>query len=224
MRVPLTSYGRGEILSGSLLFLAAMGMSLLLYWPATILLAVLWAAMLAFFRDPERHVESSPDDVLSPADGSIRDVVEVEDLPFLDGPALRIGIFMSVLDVHVNRSPAVAAVRWKSYRPGAFHDARSERCVAENERTLLGLELEDGRRMLLSQIAGVIARRIVCRPSVGDVLQKGQRFGMVKFGSRVELCLPLADQYEVLVRPGDRVRAGKTVVATWSGQRVASTE
>lgn len=220
--MPLTRYGRREIVAGCVFCLAGVAVSVLFYWPAAVPFCVLWAGMLAFFRDPERHAESSPGDLLSPADGRVRDVTEVEHAPFLNGPAVRIGIFMSILDVHVNRSPADARVRWISYRPGAFHDARTKACIAENERSLLGLELDDGRRILVSQIAGVIARRIVCEPAVGDGLKKGQRFGMVKFGSRVELCLPSADQYSVTVRPGDRVKAGQSVLATWCGRHGAS--
>ncbi len=214
MRIPLTRYGLREVAGLSVFFAAASAVAFLFWWPAAIPLAVLWLAVLSFFRDPEREADCAPADLLSPADGTVQDVTEMEEAPLIEGPCVRIGIFMSVLDVHVNRSPADARVCWLSHRPGSFHDARSSAAIAENERCFLGLELEDGRRLLVCQIAGVIARRIVCAASVGDVLTKGQRFGMVKLGSRVELYLPCADQYSVTVRPGDRVHAGRSVLAT----------
>ncbi len=218
MRVPLARYGWREVKGLSVLFAAATAAGLLLWWPAAVVLAALWLAVLAFFRDPERKAGCAPEDLVSPADGKVRDVAEVEQAPFVEGRSVRIGIFMSILDVHVNRSPADAWVRWVSHRPGRFHDARNGAAAAENERSFLGLELQDGRRILVSQIAGRVARRIVCAASVGDALTKGQRFGMVKLGSRVELYLPCADQYSVAVRPGDRVRAGRSVLASRSPQ------
>ena len=221
MGIPLSGYGRSTILLGTALLLAGAVLGLLFFWPAAVLFGLLWVALLAFFRDPERSVQSPPHALLSPADGVVRDVGEVEPPGFIEGRAVRVGIFMSLFDVHVNRSPAAGTVRWVSHHPGSFHDARSEAAAAHNEHNLLGLGLEDGRRILVNQVAGLIARRIVCRASVGDVLKKGQRFGMVKFGSRVELYLPLADQYSVAVRPGDRVKAGQSVLATWRGRRTA---
>jgi phosphatidylserine decarboxylase len=188
-------------------------------WPVALLWGLIWVGVLSFFRDPERRVECFPDDLLSPADGVVRDVEEVRPPAFLDGPAVRIGIFMSVLDVHVNRSPADGVVRWVSRHPGSFHDARARDAVTQNEHNFLGLELDDGKRILVNQVAGVLARRIVCEPALGDRLRRGERFGMVKFGSRVELYLPVADEYQVRARPGDRVRAGFTVLATRAARR-----
>jgi phosphatidylserine decarboxylase len=221
LRIPLTSYGRGTVLLGSICLLTGVVVAALFLRPAGILFGLLWIGLLVFFRDPDRHADCSPDQLLSPADGTVRDVDQVTPPGFIEEPAIRVGIFMSVFDVHVNRSPADAAVRWTSYHPGAFHDARSTSAATQNEHHLLGLELHDGRKILVNQIAGLVARRIVCRPLVGDVLRRGQRFGMVKFGSRVELYLPVADGYEVVVRPGDRVRAGQSVLAAWLGRRDA---
>lgn len=219
MRIPLTRYGYRTVLAGSVVLLAASALGLALFWPAAVLFALLWLWLLSFFRDPERNRPSSPGELLSPADGTVRDVAEVAPPAFLDGPAVRVGIFMSVFDVHVNRSPADGMVRWVSHHPGSYHDARTRDASERNEHNLLGLELADGRRILVNQVAGAIARRIVCEPSVGAVLRKGERFGMVKFGSRVELYLPAADRYAVAVRPGDKVKAGLTVLATWVGRR-----
>lgn len=220
MRVPLTRYGRDTMLyaTGILGGLAALQI-VTGTWPAALLWGLMWIGMLSFFRDPERHAKCSPDDLLSPADGVVRDVEEVSPPAFLNGPAIRIGVFMSVLDVHVNRSPADGVVRWVSYHPGSFHDARARDAVTQNEHNFLGLELSEGRRIMVNQVAGVLARRIVCAAAVGDRLERGQRFGMVKFGSRVELYLPVADEYEVRARPGDRVKAGLTVLATRADRR-----
>lgn len=222
MRIPLTRYGLHTLLDGSLFLLAGVVLGLLFFWPAALVFALLWLWLLSFFRDPERATQSPPHELLSPADGTVRDVGEVTPPAFLDGPAVRVGIFMSVLDVHVNRSPADGVVRWVSHHPGSFRNARAKEALERNEHNLLGLELEGGRRILVNQVAGAIARRIVCEPSVGTALRKGQRFGMVKFGSRVELYLPVADEYAVAVRVGDRVKAGITVVATWTGRRAGA--
>lgn len=152
----------------------------------------------------------------------MRDVETVDPPPgFLPGPATRIGIFMSVTNVHVNRMPADGTVRWISYHPGTFRDARSPQALKHNEHNFVGLELDDGRKVLVNQIAGAVARRIVCAAAVGDRFRRGQRFGMVKFGSRVELYLPEADQYDILAKPGDKVRAGLSVLAV-STPRVTS--
>lgn len=214
MRIPIARHGLGTVLAGSALLAAVAGVGLWLFPPLAVVAGALWLGLLWFFRDPARHAEGAPGDLLSPADGTVRDIEEVESPGFFEGRAVRVGIFMSVLNVHVNRSPADATVRWVSYHPGAFHDARAEDSLTENEHNFLGLELADGRRIVLNQIAGAIARRIVCEPASGAALVRGQRFGMIKFGSRVELYLPVADEYAVTVRLGDRVKAGLTVMAS----------
>lgn len=222
MRIPLARYGLGTLAASTVLAAAGAAVSLVvLPWLAAFF-GLAWVGLLLFFRDPERRAAASPEALLSPADGVVRDVGRVAPPAFLKGGAVRVGIFMSLLDVHVNRSPAAGEVRWVSHHPGSFHDARTRAALTHNEHNLLGLELPDGRRILVNQIAGCVARRIVCDVSSGDVLQRGQRFGMVKFGSRVELYLPAADQYEVIVGPGDRVRAGVSVLATRTCPQEAS--
>lgn len=222
MRVPLTKYGRDTMLQATGILGALALLELVVHaWPLALLSGIIWVGVLSFFRDPERRAECAPEDLLSPVDGVVRDVEEVRPPAFLDGRAVRIGIFMSLLDVHVNRSPADGAVRWVSYHPGSFHDARARDAATHNEHNLLGLELGDGRRILVNQVAGVLARRIVCEPAVGDRLRRGQRFGMIKFGSRVELYLPVADEYRVRARPGDCVSAGLSVLATGAARHSA---
>ncbi len=214
MRIPISRHGLGTIAVGSVLLAAVAAICAWAWPPAGAVPALAWVALVAFFRDPERRADCEPADLLSPADGTVRDVDLVEPPAFLDGAAVRVGIFMSLFDVHVNRSPAGGTVRWVSHHPGGHSDARSEAALRRNEHSLLGIERADGRRVLINQIAGLVARRIVCDASLGDRLRKGERFGMIKFGSRVELYLPAADRYTIRVKPGDRVTAGRSVMAT----------
>lgn len=165
------------------------------------------AFCLWFFRDPERVPPADERLVVSPADGRV--VAVVPDLA-LDAPATRVSIFMSPLDVHVNRNPVSGTVEQVRHTPGRFRAAFADKASLDNERNALVLE-SSGRRYLLVQIAGAVARRIVCRVAPGDRVQRGDRFGMIMFGSRVDLFLPAG--VEPLVRRGDRVRAGSSVVA-----------
>jgi len=216
LRIPLTKYGLREIILGSCVFAALAATSICLYPPATVAVAVLWMGYLAFFRDPDRRITAAEGELLSPADGTVHDV-ETVDAPgdFLSGPVLRIGIFMSVLNCHVNRSPAAGTVRYARYYPGRFHDARKAAARRENEHNLIGMELTNGRRIMVNQISGALARRIVCQVKPDHRLHAGQRYGMVKFGSRVELILPESDQLDVAVKPGDKVKAGLSVLAVY---------
>lgn len=216
MRIPLTAYGLREIAVATGACLLGGAVAAWLFWPAAVALAVLWLGSLAFFRDPDRRIPNAPHSLLSPADGTVQDI-EVAEPPgdFIEGPALRIGIFMSLLNVHVNRSPVSGTVGPVQYCPGSFHDARSRRAATQNEHNLLGIETLGGRRVLVNQIAGMVARRIVCRARTGQPLEAGQRFGMIKFGSRVELYVPQADKVEVKVQPGDKVQGGADVLAAY---------
>ena len=178
-------------------------------WLAALALGLLgWLA--AFFRDPERTPESlAPGAILAPADGRVTAVETVDEPRFVGGPARRISIFLSLWDVHVQRSPYDGVVGWLDYQPGTFAPAYSAR-AEHNESNLIGLETAHGR-IAVRQVAGVLARRIVCWAAVGDRLRRGQRLGLIKFGSRVDLFLP--PHADVVVRVGQRIRAGQTVVA-----------
>jgi phosphatidylserine decarboxylase len=160
-----------------------------------------------FFRDPERHPPAVPGAVLSPADGTVTEAGrEVAD-PFV-GPARQVSIFLSPLDVHVNRAAVAGRVVDVQYRPGAFRPAyRPE--AEDNERVSIAIEGDRGR-VVMRQVAGVLARRIVCRLGPGDRVEAGQRFGMIKFGSRMDVVMPARTRVQVAV--GDRVRAGETVL------------
>lgn len=178
---------------------------------------VLFLAFAAFFRNPRRRLPSDETMLASPADGTVRDIEVVHDfdLPPFKGDALRIGIFLSVLNVHVNRTPAKLAVVNVNYRPGKYLDARNPKCGQENEAmTISGDATVYGKTfpMAIRQISGAIARRIVCPVQPGRELERGEIYGMIKFGSRTELYLP-ATGFEVKVRVGDKVRGGQSVVA-----------
>jgi phosphatidylserine decarboxylase len=162
---------------------------------------------LGFFRDPEREVPDLPNAVLSPADGRVMGVEEMDE-PFV-GPAVRVSVFLSPLDVHVNRAPIAGLVVGASYTPGRFVAAYRADAGELNERCTLHLQGETAR-VAVTQIAGVVARRIVCRVRVGDKLAAGQRYGMIRFGSRTDCWLPRGS--EVRVEPGDRVTGGVTVL------------
>lgn len=164
-------------------------------------------ASLGFFRDPERKAPAIPHAVLAPADGTVREVVD--DLDDFVGPARRVSIFLSPLDVHVNRAPLAGLVVATAYAPGLFLPAWRAEASRVNERCAVYLQ-GDTARVTVVQIAGVAARRIVCRVSAGDKLAAGQRFGMIRFGSRTDCYMPRGTV--VRVEPGDRVQAGLTVL------------
>lgn len=174
---------------------------------------VVLALVLYFFRDPWREIPAEASAIVSPADGTVTEVTEVERYDFLDGPAIRIGIFLSIFNVHVNRSPRAATVIAMHYQPGEFLDARNPASALRNEYMWIGLEdASVPRKFAVRAISGLIARRIVCTLKPGQQVQRGEKFGMIKLGSRTELILP-RDDVEVRVAVGDRVQAGRSVLA-----------
>jgi phosphatidylserine decarboxylase len=216
VRVPLTPYGRREILAVTALWTLCLALGCWLVWPLALAASAVWIAVLAFFRDPDRPVRPPPHGLLSPADGRVTDVDHTDSpCEFLPGPAVRVSVFMSLLDVHVNRAPGSGVVRWRTCLPGAHRDARDPRAASENECCMLGIQSADGRRVVVKQIAGLLARRVVCAADVGRRLSPGERFGMVKLGSRVEVFVPCGDGFTTTVRPGDRVRAGVDVIGVY---------
>lgn len=179
--------------------------------PAAIVPLVLGVGFcLWFFRDPERETPGGDGLVVSPADGRVVAVVAEREERYLRGPATRVSIFMSPLDVHVNRSPVTGTVRQVEHVRGKFRAAFADKSSLDNERNAVMME-SDGRRFLFVQIAGALARRIVCHVRPGDRLERGQRFGMIMFGSRVDVFLPPG--VVPAVAKGARVRAGLSVLA-----------
>jgi phosphatidylserine decarboxylase len=185
-------------------------------WIQDIGIAVAVAAtlfVLWFFRNPARTPQGGPETLTAPADGLVDDIAEAEH-PALGGPAVRVGIFLSVFDVHVNRSPCDGTVVDASYRPGAFLDVRDPECRDRNEQNELVIEaapaVAPGLRLVVRQIAGLIARRIICTHGVGDRVERGKLFGMIRFGSRTEVWIPKDQPHTVVVALGQRVKCGET--------------
>jgi phosphatidylserine decarboxylase len=178
------------------------------------LLGLLGAGFFAyFFRDPERAVPEDPNLIVSPADGKVVLVDEVREDKFLGRPAKRVGIFMNVFDVHVNRSPVAGTVAESRHQSGCYKAAQKPEACLANEQQATLLETEAGPRLLVVQIAGLLTRRIISYVTPGQKLARGERLGLICFGSRVDLYLPL--EAELLVKEGDRVQAGASALARW---------
>ncbi|MFH1984501.1 MAG: phosphatidylserine decarboxylase family protein [Pseudomonadota bacterium] len=163
-----------------------------------------------FFRDPDRVVPVDAAAVVSPADGRVLSVERITDARFFDGPCVKISIFMSVFNVHVNRVPFSGRVENVVYHPGSFFSANLDKAAASNEHNAVKISIDNGDTIWFVQIAGLIARRIISGLQVGHEVIKGQRFGMICFGSRLDLYLP--ERYRVDVRVGQKVQAGTTIV------------
>ena len=186
-------------------------------WPLWLLAIVvtvlaLWCAY--FFRDPERTGPRGPNLIIAPADGKVLMITEVDEPRFIHGRATRISIFMNVFNVHVNRYPVSGRVDFVWYNPGKFLNAASEKSSLDNEQMSVGVTTPSGVKILTRQIAGLIARRIVTYSKVGDAAEQGQRFGIIRFGSRVDVFVPPTAR--VNVRLGDVTASGTTVLAELS--------
>lgn len=195
---------------GAVVVLAGLGFAGLGVLAVIWLIVTLW--VVAFFRDPQ---PSGPQDsrwLLAPADGKVVSIIETDEPAFFGNRALRISIFMNVFDCHVNRYPAAGAVRYRHYHAGRFGHAADEKASLDNEQSSTGVETPHGP-MLVRQIAGLVARRIVTDHQVGTPVQQAERLGLIRFGSRVDLFLPVGTP--VRVRVGDRTRVARTVVAEW---------
>jgi phosphatidylserine decarboxylase len=222
MRIPLTKYGWPQAVVFPAIIIGAMIVCLLVL-PAGVLigaeviLAVVLVWVLSFFRDPERAPPAGKNILLAPADGTICDIEVVDEKDFIGGKAMRIGIFLSIFNVHINRSPCDVKVEKITYKKGDYKDARNPQAGAVNESNDLWLirTVEPKDRLIVRQISGAIARRIVCEAQEGQKLTGGQKFGMIKFGSRTELYLPSRDDIKCLVRKGDKVKAGLSILARY---------
>jgi phosphatidylserine decarboxylase len=178
---------------------------------AGIILGIISIFVMYFFRDPNRSCDAGEDTVLSPADGTIVDIRHLEsNNNRMGAPALKISIFMSVFNVHVNRIPAKGKVSGIVYNPGRFFSANLDKASEQNEKNSVTLNTDSGHKVVVVQIAGLIARRIVCWVKAGDEVAAGQRFGLIRFGSRVDIYLP-GDSH-VTARLKDRVKAGESVI------------
>jgi len=223
MKIPLTKYGWPQVLVFPAIIIAAMIICLPAALSAGILfvieaiLAVVLIWVLSFFRDPGRTPPADKNILLAPADGTIHDIEVVDEKDFIGGKALRIGIFLSIFDVHINRSPCDVTVEKIIYKIGSFKDARNPQAGKVNESNDLWLARTDepADKLIVRQISGAIARRIVCEALRGQKLAGGQKFGMIKFGSRTELYVPSRDNIKCMVRKGDKVKAGLSILVRY---------
>jgi phosphatidylserine decarboxylase len=172
-----------------------------------------WFEAIYFFRDPHRQIPSDASVLLSPADGTVTHVEEIDDADFPGGRAFRISIFLSVFNVHVNRVPRSGRAIRVRYFPGSFFDARRPDCAAQNEQLWIDIQESDSARLVrVKQISGAVARRIVCWLRAGENVVAGDRFGMIKYGSRTDVLIPVVDSFDVKVRVGERVQGGSTIL------------
>jgi len=226
MRIPLTKYGLPEvavypaaiaILMAAVAFFgpALLPRAAVVAAEGILTLVLIWALM--FFRDPQRRIVADDAILLAPADGRVADIETVDEGDFIGGRGLRIGIFLSIFNTHINRAPCDVKVEKITYRPGKHLNAMNRRAGQVNESNNLALVRTSSPqdRLLVRQISGAIARRIVCAAREGQQLASGERFGMIKFGSRTELYLPVSEQIECLVQVGDKVKAGLTPLAKY---------
>jgi phosphatidylserine decarboxylase len=221
MRIPLTKYGWPQVVVFPTAVLLVMvifpigtievlGSRIVIAVEGILLVVLIW--ILTFFRDPHRNCPSDEDLLLAPADGKITDIEEVDHVDFIEGSALRIGIFLSLFNTHINRAPCNVRVETITYKEGQYRNAMNPQSGRVNESNTLGLVRTDHPRdrLILRQISGAIARRIVCDTAEGRELALGQKFGMLKFGSRTELYVPVRVELKCLVQIGDKVKAGLT--------------
>lgn len=193
-----------------LAILAALSAIAYWVWPWLIILpGILFLFVLFFFRNPERQIPEDELTLVSPADGVVMDVERVYEDQFFNGESIRVRIFLSIFNVHVNRSPMAGEVVFRAYRPGKMIPAFKSHASELNEKNYVGIKNRH-MQILVTQVTGFIARRIVCWVKKGDMLTKGERFGLIKFGSCTEIFLPT--NVEIMVSPGDKVRGGLSVV------------
>ena len=217
MRLPLTRYGLPQLVVFPVLVCLVMALLFVflknprVLFPAEVVLFLVFLWMLSFFRDPARIINLDEMILLSPADGTVTDISPVDDSALGPG-ALRIGLFLSIFSVHINRFPCSVRVENVSYRKGKFKNAMSPDSSRINESNdILMVRLNDPKdRLLVRQVSGAIARHIVCKAEENAEYRQGEQFGMIKFGSRTELYLPAGNRFEVAVKIGDKVRAGLT--------------
>ncbi len=203
------------MLIGTLVLGGCVAAGLALYWPLAIPFLMVWVWLVSFFRDPKRNAQFHTGDLCSPADGTVTEITELAEYEPIGGPAIRIGVFLSLFNVHINRVPCSGRIRSLAYRPGEYLDARHPESGQRNESNNVQIEPDAPMPgpVEVRQVAGLVARRIICHASLDQHLPIGTRFGMIKFGSRTELVIPRVEGTEVMVKVGDKVYAGLTLLA-----------
>ena len=205
MKIPLAKEGYVFFVPVGLIALALAALSL--YWVAGVCF-LLFLFIVNFFRDPNRIVPQEKNAIISPADGKVVEIVKEND-PFMNQPSTRVSIFLNVFDVHVNRVPISGRIEKLTYNKGKFFNAASPKASLDNEQT--ALLIDNGQhKVVVKQIAGLIARRIVCWAKVGDEYKSGERFGLIRFGSRADLFIP--ESTRLTVSLGDRVAGGADII------------
>jgi len=234
MRLPLTKYGLPQVVAYPAVIVAMMGLYYLiasrffqsgcncpvgafLLWLPEMALFIVLIWVFSFFRDPQRVISDDPSLMLSPADGTVTAIEKMESCPGFDGPVLRIEIFLSIFNVHINRTPCPVQIGKITYKPGKFLDARNPECSKVNEANDVEMfRLNEPKdRLVVRQVSGAIARRIVCAAKTGDRYDGGQQFGMIKFGSCTELYIASHETLHCAVQEGDAIKAGLTVLARY---------
>ncbi|MBI5681674.1 MAG: phosphatidylserine decarboxylase family protein [Deltaproteobacteria bacterium] len=210
MRIPIASEGYPFILVSIVITIFFLWLG----WRPFAYILILWTIfVIAFFRDPEREIPTNENAIVSPADGKVIIVDKVFEDRFLKSDAIKISIFMNVFNVHVNRNPVSGKVTGIFYNQGKFLSANLDKASLENEQNAVVVESLEGKKIVYVQIAGLIARRIVCYLKEGDTVEKGKRFGMIRFGSRLDVYLP--PEYKIDVKVGDKVKAGSSILGYW---------
>lgn len=222
-RAYFAPWGRRDILIwSSLCFPALLGILYLVSFTSSwfaipaVLIVLFWAFMVLFFRNPSRRITAEAGVLVAPADGTVWDIGEIEEQEYIGGRCLRIGIFLSIFNIHVNRAPCTGEVEWLSYKEGGFADARSEAASLSNESNSIGMRISEeeasGIPLLLKQISGAVAKRIICPLKEKDRVTRGGLIGMIKYGSRTEIMVPLDAGFQPEVAVKDKVRGGITVI------------
>lgn len=198
-----------------LTLVAAVLTSLVFPWYVAALFWLIAVFVVQFFRDPYRAIPQDENAIISPADGKVIFTGVVDD-PYLDRQAFKVSVFMNVFSVHSNRAALAGTVKQVWYNPGLFVNAALDKASTDNERNAVWLQSHDGKDVVLVQVAGLVARRILCYVNEGDVLERGQRYGFIRFGSRVDLFLPL--EFSANVAIGDTVSAGSSILGRFNAQ------
>jgi phosphatidylserine decarboxylase len=216
--IPITKYGYGLVIGTWVLFFIFLVITVISHQPfylyITVVLGIFGFINLLFFRDPQRLIPADPQLVLSPADGKVVQIMEVMEDNFIHCRVQRLSIFLSIFNVHVNRSPVSGRVEYFSYRKGSFRPAFKTNASLENEQIAIGIIDHSGRKILFTQIAGIIARRIVCDLREGHLTRAGERMGMIRYGSRVDIYY-LPDQLDLKVKIGDKVKGGESIIGVF---------
>ncbi|KAA0135061.1 phosphatidylserine decarboxylase family protein [Gimesia chilikensis] len=211
-------FGGAALLSGVILSGVVTGVLSYIGWLLVLTLVLFGMEIVWFFRNPQRTIPAGEGVIVSPADGTFDTIEEIAHHEYIGGPAIEIGIFLSIFNVHINRMPVAGKIIKLAYRPGKCLNALRPESTRLNERLEVYLQMPEptNRPMLVQQITGAIARRIVCRLKPGDVLTKGAQFGMIKLGSRTVIVFPQEEGLEILAKPGDKLKAGSTILAKYA--------